>query len=82
MSDAPKKVWLQNVGDADQLYDDEVTWCGEKINEDDVEYIRADEIERLRSACRKAWHELVEAGMGSTTTARYLQDALEADDEK
>ena len=38
MKNAPKRIYLQ-------LYSDEmdcITWCEDKINKDDVEYIRID----------------------------------------
>ena len=52
MSEAPEKIWLQNW----TLHPSEdTTWCVDKINDDDIEYILATrpeeleaEIERLR----------------------------------
>jgi hypothetical protein len=37
MKEAPAKIYLQWTGD-----DDSATWCVDRIEQDDVEYIRAD----------------------------------------
>jgi hypothetical protein len=40
--DAPNdKIYLQVKGNEYEGYDT-ITWCNDKINDDDVEYIRAD----------------------------------------
>jgi len=54
MSDAPKRIWLQWDGSADEdevgePYPPEVTWCQDRVFDRDVEYVRADEIERLKA---------------------------------
>lgn len=54
---APKKIYLQWHGDADPAdYPDgpdpdqsDVTWCADKIFEHDIEYVRVDELDRLRA---------------------------------
>ena len=42
----PKKIYLQNEDgahpDCDTYYGEGMTWCEDKLNKDDVEYIRAD----------------------------------------
>jgi len=38
MTDMPKRIWLQ------PSQEPEVTWCRDKIEDDDVEYIRADSL--------------------------------------
>ena len=42
----PKKIYLQNEDgahpDCDTYYGEGMTWCEDKINKDDAEYIRAD----------------------------------------
>ena len=38
MSDTPERIWLQWV----EPYHNENTFCEDQINEDDIEYIRAD----------------------------------------
>ena len=59
MSDnkAPKTIYLQHYPD------DLVTWCEDKINDDDVEYVKSTEVARLALAeqvcyALVAWQEL------------------------
>ena len=45
--DAPKKIYLQVLGEedderADVWPDEGITWCQDRINNSDVEYIRSD----------------------------------------
>ena len=48
MTDAPKRIWLQDDGDYEGARnsmagtDTGVTWCDTQINDNDSEYIRAD----------------------------------------
>jgi hypothetical protein len=43
MSDAPKQIWLQDDGDyTGSCAAGELSWCQDKINDDDTGYIRAD----------------------------------------
>ena len=47
MTDTPERIWLQWHGDADPdeagVPDpSDVTWCEDKINDSDTEYVRAD----------------------------------------
>ena len=44
--EAPERIYLQ-LGDPD-----EETWCQDKVNDDDTEYIRADIVERLNLELR------------------------------
>lgn len=37
----PKRIWLQYTGDSYD-YHEGVTWCVDKINDDDVEYVRVE----------------------------------------
>lgn len=47
MSDMPERIWLT------EIEDEGVDWCEDKINEDDVEYVRADLVaENARNAER------------------------------
>ena len=46
---APKFIFLQ-----DYEAGHEATWCSDKINDDDVQYVRADELTTLRDAVTKA----------------------------
>ena len=49
MKNIPEKIYLQvdpeneNPNDFNDLH--EVTWCQDKINDNDIEYIRKDKIE-------------------------------------
>lgn len=42
MSDAPERIYLQYVEGDDEFWSD-TTWCVEKINDDDIPYIREPE---------------------------------------
>jgi hypothetical protein len=49
----PERIWLQthdDHGDLNDPLDGTVTWCADRQNETDVEYVRADELERYRAA--------------------------------
>lgn len=49
MSEAPKRIWLQiPIMDEEYTSTEDITWCSDIINDDDTEYVRADEIERLQ----------------------------------
>jgi hypothetical protein len=43
MAEPPDRIWLQR----DDGPDFEWTWCSDKINDEDVEYIRADRVAEL-----------------------------------
>lgn len=55
---APLHIWLQDGCDAPDCEDcalagvesyEGVTWAGEPVHDNDTEYVRADEVARLRS---------------------------------
>jgi len=48
MRKAPKRIWLQYFEDEEDA-DDDITWCPDKINDDDVEYIRV--VEEAEARC-------------------------------
>ena len=52
-----KRIWLQVHGDSDSInWDeptDEVTWCEDKINDSDTEYILASDYNQLQEALEK-----------------------------
>lgn len=55
MADAPERIWLQRpCRDPENEWFGEVTWCGDKINDDDTEYVRADEVQRQRILLKAA----------------------------
>lgn len=53
MHNAPERIYLQidpnGTDPTEEFLIDGATWCQDKINESDVEYVRADEIDRLRA---------------------------------
>ncbi len=51
IKDSPKKIYLQidDEGERPEVFPDEgVTWCEDRMNDNDVEYIRADLVEVLK----------------------------------
>lgn len=49
LSSWPERIYLQrDWGCVDDTPHEETTWCAEKIHDVDVEYVRADIVERLR----------------------------------
>lgn len=42
MSDAPKKIYLQDAGDYESAAPFEVTWCVDPQDDGDTAYVRAD----------------------------------------
>ena len=59
MSDAPDKIYLQWIPSSPGLptIDDEITWCQDQINDDDVVYVKksiARELVLLREIARTA----------------------------
>ena len=55
--ESPERIWLQLHGDAEPEYpvssSEEITWCWERIFEQDVEYVRADIAERMVTDARE-----------------------------
>jgi hypothetical protein len=80
-SPLPERIWLQDL-DGDGDYRGEVTWCKDKINDTDTEYIRSDvvnerpgllaEIRRLRFLIRDAAHYVSQTDTGENEGARLL----------
>ena len=61
MSEIPERIWLQYHGDAspEELEGDDrtpdlsdVSWCVEQMFDLDIEYVRVEEIQRLRAALK------------------------------
>jgi len=52
LHNAPATIWLQvdpdGIDPTEEFLPDGATWCKDKINDSDVEYIRADVVESLR----------------------------------
>ena len=63
--EAPERIWLQLEPEEIAYY--EQTWCADKINESDTEYVLADEIERLRESIAKHFDDLAPQGLLLTT---------------
>lgn len=42
MQNLPEKIYLQAVEDGEEFDELATTWCSDKINEEDIEYRRAD----------------------------------------
>lgn len=52
---APEVIWLQVDPEAEQFDGWEAqTWCSDRINATDVEYIKADKVKKLTDAARQA----------------------------
>jgi sRNA-binding protein len=69
MSETYERIWLQNPNtDPENEWCGETTWCQDKINDSDVEYVRADVVESLRQqlAEQKRLTALVYQGTGMT----------------
>lgn len=53
LADAPERIWLQVCDDAGCVESfaehDGVTWCQHRINDTDIEYVRADRIAALEA---------------------------------
>lgn len=65
----PKLIWLQFYGDGNPEWDDpvdmdEAYWCAEKVNEHDVEYIKAELFDKYGGHTADC-HSSVYVGMGS-----------------
>lgn len=54
MKEAPRKIYLQ-IGDHnyDDLDHEEVTWCSDRNDDSDIEYIRTDINEEMLEALKK-----------------------------
>ena len=77
-----KRIWLQTEHEATG----EMTWCEDKINDDDVEYVRGDLFAQLEAE-NEAWFELCRFFVGGSDEHilimrnTYLLTAEEEEDE-
>jgi len=57
MSEAPERIYLQWYEDDDGTLGsiNESSWCSDKINDDDVEYVLASKLADARAAARFVW---------------------------
>lgn len=54
VSDTYERIWLQCPNtDPENEWCGETTWCQDKINNDDVEYVRGDLVESLRQRVKE-----------------------------
>jgi hypothetical protein len=72
--DAPERIWLQWEDHAG-----ESTWCQEPINDEDVEYVRADLLEAQAAQLQEA-REMLRMALDNTAVAvsDTTDDALRA----
>lgn len=49
----PQRIWLQQEEPAPFNEHSEVTWCQDKINQHDVEYVRVDLYNSLRAQLKR-----------------------------
>ena len=76
MSDAPDVIYLQWIPGYPRVdADDEVTWCQDQINDDDIGYVREDiaasRLELLREA-----KDAIEHGYYSRTLIERIEKEL------
>ena len=81
MTDFPKKIYLQKEDgahpDCDTYYGEGMTWCEDKLNKDDVEYIRADLVnERTRHIAEQVISKEKESEYMSTHEEKILNHIL------
>ena len=76
-NDAEERIWLQRPCRAeDSEWYGEVTWCQDKVNDDDTEYVRADLVERLREIEAAARNLVAQKGRHHTEQAYARLAAL------
>lgn len=78
MSSAPSRIYLQVGEDAESLdHYSESTWCADRINESDVEYVRADlSEEALHRAALDARDSAGIVGLDAAGTIQHLAAKL------
>lgn len=73
--EGPKRIYLTK----DEESFSEVLWCEDRINDDDIEYIRADLVKGLEEAARKTIQSIETADIrGIMQASEELQQALKA----
>lgn len=86
----PLNLWLQWHGDGTpedigEVCESEVTWCREKIFDQDVEYVHADEIRRALMGHRRSelWGDngLIAATMRCVDAIGMIEDLVTTDHE-
>jgi len=76
------RIFLQVCDDENSEWCGEVTWCEDRIHDDDVEYIRADLVDQLRAALALARHSLLAcaAMVGHPDNLSFIRDKIAAID--
>lgn len=76
LADAPERIWLQVCDDAGCVESfaehDGVTWCQHRINDTDIEYVRAERIAALEQALEQAREAMEEMQYARTDKAERL----------
>ena len=82
LHNAPKAIWLQvdPEGDGPGEWDthSDATWCVDKINNNDIEYVRADlieDIERQRDKLLTICQNVVDRGIGASDV-KAMKEAI------
>lgn len=65
----PRNIYLQNYFQDFGFYDEGVTWCEDKQNDDDIEYILQSEYDKINKEKNQLQNLLKEAYQLSTWTA-------------
>ena len=79
---APEKIYLQvdgdSIGDSYEDWDGTCTWCQDRINDTDVEYVEASKIEALENQLAEA-EEIIKEYANSKweRIARPAQDYID-----
>ncbi|MCR4305071.1 MAG: hypothetical protein NUV63_12765 [Gallionella sp.] len=66
MIEKPKefdRIWLQTCGDSMSEWYGEITWCHDKVNDDDVEYVSAKLYAEQAAQMNTAMDERIAAGV-------------------
>lgn len=86
----PLNLWLQWDGSSDsrdpgEVNESEVTWAREKVFDDDIEYVHADEIRRalMGHKCSELWSDngLIAATMRCVDAVGQIEDLVTTDHE-
>jgi hypothetical protein len=84
MSDKGKvfdRIWLQTCGNSMSEWYGEITWCQDKVNDDDVEYFRADIVESQRRELAAAKESADYAWRNTNTIEKARQEEMAKRDE-
>lgn len=77
MKELPKKIWLQVEEDGELFDEGEVTWCQDRINASDVEYMKLSELP-TEEEINKAISDHVSARKGVSVDGLFITGIGEA----